>query len=260
MENQTLDSELLHSKEEGKSLSALLANGYETNSVAYIKKGLELFKQNMGPFIGFIILVGIIQGLIGSIPYLKSLANVIIAPIAAGAYIVSRKIDKQEPYAFSDFFDGVQLYKPLFIVSLIPTVIIGAITLVVGGWEYFKISFLGLQPSFDMNNLQSIISGFKSFAGRGSISGLLVAVVFILTLLSTFLVLFEKFEPVKALEISAKLIKKRFFNWVGFILLLGLFNLAGLLCLVIGLFVTVPSSICALYVAYEDVVGLNLRD
>lgn len=260
MENQTLDGDLLNSKEEGKSLNALLNNGYETNSVEYIKKGFEIFKQNIGPFIGFIILVGIIQGIIGSIPFLKSLANVAIAPIAAGAYIVSKKIDKNEPYSFSNFFDGMQQYKPLFIVALIPALIIGAITLVVGGWEYFKISFLGLKPSFDMNNLQSMLGGFKALAGRGSLSGILIAVVFILTIFSTFLVLFENFEPIKALEISVKLIKKKFFNWIGFMFLLLLFNIAGLMCLVIGLLVTVPSSICALYVAYEDVVGLNLRD
>ena len=98
------------------------------------------------------------------------------------------------------------------------------------------------------------------FGMRASLAGIISGVISILFLFGTFLVLFEKFEPLKALDISRKLVSKKFFNWLGFLLLLGLFNAAGALCLLVGLFVTIPSTVCALYVAYEDVVGLNLRD
>ena len=60
MENQLLDSDMLVNKE-GKSLSSLLANGYETNSVEYITKVTDLFKQNIGAYKGLINVVCIAQ-------------------------------------------------------------------------------------------------------------------------------------------------------------------------------------------------------
>ncbi|HOY41309.1 MAG TPA: hypothetical protein PLX60_05570 [Chitinophagales bacterium] len=262
MENQLLDNDMLDNKE-GKSLSALLANGYETNSVDYIKKGFEIFKQNIGPFIGFIIIVGIAEAIVGSIPFIKGLAGALVAPVIAGGFLVAKMIDKNETHSFSNFFDGTKNYVPLFLVTLLPTLLIGAILLVVGGWAYFKVAFLGIVPKLDIrdfNSLSTYASSMAGFGMRASLAGIISGVISILFLFGTFLVLFERFEPVRALDISRKLVSKKFFNWFGFLLLLGLFNAAGALCLLVGLFVTIPSTVCALYVAYEDVVGLNLRD
>jgi hypothetical protein len=262
MENQELDNELLNQKN-GKSLRSLLENGYETNSIEYIKKGIELFKQDIGSFIGFILIVAVAQGIISSIPFVKGFASAVIAPILAGGFIVARKIDQKEARSFSNFFDGTNKYTPLAIVTLIPTVIIAAIFLVIGGWSYFKVAFLGIKPAFDINHFSGMNFSYSSlygFAGRSGLAGLIAAVISVLFLFGTFLVLFENFEPVKALDISRKIIGKKFLNWVGFLFLIVLFNVAGAICLLVGLLVTIPSSICALYVAYEDVVGLNLRD
>jgi hypothetical protein len=74
------------------------------------------------------------------------------------------------------------------------------------------------------------------------------------------LVIFEKFDAVKALDISRKIVSKKFLNWVGFLFLIGIFNAAGAICLLIGLLITIPTSICAMYVAYNDVIGLDLKD
>jgi len=43
----------------------------------------------------------------------------------------------------------------------------------------------------------------------------------------------------------------------GFMLALVLLNLAGLLCFVVGLLVTVPITMAAITVAYHDVVGFD---
>ena len=262
MENQLLDSDLLDKNNEGKSLQDLLSNGYETHAVDYIKKGFEIFKQNIAGFIGFLIVIGVIQAILGSIPIVKGLAFALIAPIMAGYYIVAKMIDKKEPHSFSNFFDGTKNYVSLLIVSVIPTLVVALIMLVVGGWTYFKISFLGFKPEINFNNLNDLssIASATGLGARVGLAGLIAAVVSILFMFATFFVLFEKFEPVNALDISRKLISKKFVNWLGFLGLIMVFNFAGALCLGIGLFVTIPSSICALYVAYEEVVGMNLRD
>lgn len=262
MENQLLDSDMLNNKE-GKSLSALLANGYETNAVEYIKKGFEIFKQNAGPFIGFVILIGVIQVVVSMIPYIKGLVYALITPVAAGGFIVAKMVDKKEAHTFSNFFDGTKNYVPLLMVTLIPTAITAVIMLVIGGWAYFKIAFLGITPKLSLSDINSFAAYSQSMAGLGAragLVGLISVVISVFFLLATFFVLFEKFEPIKALDTSRKLVSKKFFNWLGFLLLIGLFNVAGAMCLLVGLLVTVPSSMCALYVAYEDVVGLDLKD
>lgn len=258
MENQLLDSDLLNNKE-GKSLSSLLTSGYETHSSDYIKKGFEIFKKNAGPFIGFILIVAVAQIIISIIPFVKGFAGALIGPIVAGGLIVSKMIDKNEPHEFSNFFDGMKNYVPLFLVTLFPTLLMAVIFLVIGGWAYFKMAFLGITPKIDFENMESL----KSLAGTGvraSLAGIISIIVSVLFIFGTSLVLFEKFEPIRALDISSKIVSKKFFNWLGFLLLLVLFNMVGLLCLGIGLLVTIPSTVCALYVAYEDVFGLNLRD
>ena len=42
-------------------------------------------------------------------------------------------------------------------------------------------------------------------------------------------------------------------SYLGLLLVLGLFNFLGLLCLVIGLFVTVPVTFLATMSAYEQI-------
>ncbi|MCB0508937.1 MAG: hypothetical protein R2739_05620 [Chitinophagales bacterium] len=261
MENQLLDNDMLDNNE-SKSLNEILTNGYETHAVEYIKKGFEIFKQNIGNFIGYLIIVGVVYFIISSIPFIRSIGYALAAPLLAGGYIVAKKLDKNEPHTFSNFFDGLQKYVPLFLVNLFPLLLIALIYLIVGGWAYFKIAFLGIKPEINLNDLESLSSAFSA-AGlgmRGSLAGIIAGIISILVSLGTLLVWFENFEPMKALDISRKIISKKFINWLGFFFLLGIFNVAGAICFGIGLLVTVPSSICAIYVAYEDVVGLNLRD
>ena len=261
MENQLLDSEMLENKN-GKSLNELLNNGYETHSVEYIKKGFEIFKQNIGGFIGFLFVAGILQIIISSIPFISGLSYAIISPILVGVYIVAKMIDKNEAHTFSNFFDGTKNYAPIFLVTLIPSLIIAVIMLVIGGWAYFKMSFLGIKPQLNFNDLDSLksIAAATGLGARAGLAGIIYIVISVLFLFAPLLVIFEKFDAVKALDISRKIVSKKFLNWVGFLFLIGIFNAAGAICLLIGLLITIPTSICAMYVAYNDVIGLDLKD
>lgn len=262
MENQISDNDM-QNKNEGKSLSYLLNNGYETNAVEYIKKGFEIFKKDIGSYIGFIIVVVIAQMIVSMIPFVKGFVSTLLGPVFVGGFIVAKKIDKNEEYTFSSFFDGTKNYVNLLLVMLIPNLIVGVVILIIGGWAYFKMAFLGIKPNFNPTDIDSLIKmsgSMTGMAGRASLAGLISLGITVLFLFATFFVLFENFEPIKALDVSRKIISKKFINWIGFIFLLVVFNIAGAICLVVGLLITIPSTICALYVAYEDVVGLDLRD
>ena len=74
------------------------------------------------------------------------------------------------------------------------------------------------------------------------------------------LILFANKRAWESMETSRNIIKKDFWNFVGFGMLLGLINIAGALFFGIGLLYTIPASACALYLAFEDVTEMRLEN
>jgi uncharacterized membrane protein len=111
----------------------------------------------------------------------------------------------------------------------------------------------------DMSDLGSLMSAYSGMGKRYAIIWLPMLVISVMWIFSSFFILFPKYKAWDAMEASRKVVFKKFFNWLGFLLLLGIFNVAGAICLLVGLLVTVPTTMCAIYVAFEDVVGTNVR-
>jgi uncharacterized membrane protein len=55
------------------------------------------------------------------------------------------------------------------------------------------------------------------------------------------------------MRLSRKTISLHWWKFFGFLLVLGLLNLAGLVACLVGFFVTLPVSLAALMYAYEDI-------
>jgi hypothetical protein len=137
-------------------------------------------------------------------------------PMTAGFFIVARKIYKNEPYDFGAFWKGFDFFVPLMLYTLIST-ILGTLALIA-----------------------LIIPGIYLFVGWT------FAIPFII---------FAKMEFWDAMEISRRLVTKKWWNIFGFLLLLLLINIAGAIVFFVGLLFTVPITYCALYAAFEDIVG-----
>lgn len=252
MENQLLDSDMLYNKD-GKSLASILQNGYETHSSEYLRKGFELFKQNAGGFIGFLIISFILRIVASFIP----LASIFMIPLTAGIIIVAKKIDKNEGYQFSNFFDGFQSIWPLIGSAFLQGLIALALMII------FFIPFFfvfGLSFFSSLGNASLYDSGFRYLMIAIFILVFIFLFIFVIWTFSSQLIVFNKKRAWEAMEISRKVMSKKYLNWLGFLLLLGLVNILGALCLLVGLLVTVPTTMCALYVAYEDVIGTDLVD
>jgi hypothetical protein len=54
-------------------------------------------------------------------------------------------------------------------------------------------------------------------------------------------------------------VKQDYFGYTMFVIALGLLNIAGVLCLLVGLLVTIPITFAAISVAYQDAVGFKPR-
>ncbi|MBD2034243.1 glycerophosphoryl diester phosphodiesterase membrane domain-containing protein [Leptolyngbya sp. FACHB-321] len=202
-------------------LEGILQQSYTVKINEYIGSGWKTFKKNPVGFAGFTLLFFLVNVAIAKVSQSVTLEGfislLISAPLNAGFLIVAFKLLKKRATTFGDFFRGFNHYLPLFLVSLVSSLVIGI--------------------------------GLLLFL----IPGLYLAVAYIFALP---LVLERKMNFWAGMELSRKLISKQWFSFLGFALVLVLLNLAGVLLLGVGLLVTIPLSACAIAAAYADIVGL----
>ena len=191
----------------------LIQQGYDTDAGTYIRRGWEIFQDNIGIFIGYTLLTVAISIAAAFIPFGSILVS---GPLTAGYYIVANKISKGEAYEFGTFFKGFDYFVPLLLYSLIAGIFIalGIVALIIPG-IYLAVAYT-FAPLF---------------------------------------IVFAKMEFWDGMELSRKLVTKNWWNIFGFVLLLFLINLTGTLAFLVGLLFTIPLTFCAIYAAFEDIVG-----
>jgi uncharacterized membrane protein len=98
------------------------------------------------------------------------------------------------------------------------------------------------------------------FTTLGLIACLVGALVVTAIFKFTYLFIVDKqmdFWP--AMQASHAVVKNDYFGFSMFVLLLVLVNFLGALCLLVGLFVTIPMTIVAITIAYREIVGFDQR-
>ncbi len=115
------------------------------------------------------------------------------------------------------------------------------------GFDYFLPAFVA-----------ALLIGIFAFAGSllCLIPGLIIAAMYKFT----FLFIMDKrmdFWP--AMQASHAVVKNDYFGFTIFLIAMALVNLLGLLCCVVGLLVTIPMSVAAITVAYQECVGFEQR-
>jgi serine/threonine protein kinase len=103
-----------------------------------------------------------------------------------------------------------------------------------------------------------VVAGFLAslLTGLGFLCLILPGIYLFVAWLFTFpLIVDRRLEFWPALQLSRKIISRHWWKFLGFLIVLGLINLAGLVSCFIGLLVTFPITFAALTYAYEDIVG-----
>ena len=140
----------------------------------------------------------------------------VTGPLTAGFFIVAHKINRGEEREFGTFFKGFDFFVQLLLYTLISGIFI----------------FLGF--------LALLVPGIY----------LAVAYSFAVPF-----IVFGRMEFWDGMEFSRKLITRKWWNLFGFMLMLVLINILGTLALVVGLLFTIPLTYCAIYAAFDDIVG-----
>ena len=144
-------------------------------------------------------------------------AALLFQPLASGILLFVFYLESGKNVRFEDFLDGFKHFTGLLFYTLVAGLII----------------FLGM----------------LAFV----LPGIYLAVSYIFT---PFYIIFGKIDFWESMELSRKLVQREWFSIFGFVLVLGVINLLGALAFGIGLFVSIPLSYCALYAAFDDIIGL----
>lgn len=231
-------------------IQQIIDGRYEVRIGDYISKGFTLMGRNTGGFIGYFLLVMLINVVLAIIPFVGSLASMVISPaLSVGPYIVANKLDRDEFTQFSDFFKGFDKLGNLFLTSLLTALIIagailpGIIMLFSSGFDFEYFEFTDPNPT-----ILTI-----------SILLMLLPVVY-LGVSYAFAPMFVWFYDLgawQAMEASRKIIGKQWGMMLILLIAIGIVAMAGLILLVIGILFTAPAMNCALYAAFADITRLD---
>lgn len=204
-------------------VSDRIHNGYEFRFSEYISDGFRIFGQYAGGFIGYTVLYFLIAVGLSALTqqvsqFLSQLTSLLLNPFTAGYFIVASRIFRGEQVEFRHFFDFFSRYGQLLWAGVVSSILTVLAT------------FILIIPGIYLAIAFSFISCFVVFGGV---------------------------KAVDSLKLSQKIVHKNWWSFFGFLIVLALINVAGLIAIGIGVLVTYPASMAAIYVAYEDIIGTD---
>jgi len=228
----------------------LSAEGYSFSIGEYIRQAFSIFQKAPGLFIVYALLSGLISVSAQLVPLLGSIAAILISyPILVGYYLAGHELSRDRPVQLSTFFGGFEYFGNLAAVYLIQ----------------FVASLAVMVPLF-------LTIGFSAFLG-GELGGEIIApavgipIVLVMMVPLVYLSVCWLYAPLfvvfhnmgfwDAMETSRKIIHKRWWMVFAFLLVLGLLMFGGILALLIGVLVTYPVAMVAVYKSFADITELH---
>lgn len=246
-----------------KDLSAeveRLSQGGYAFSGSYIRQGWDLFRADAGAYIGFTIVFFIISMVINAIPVIGMAGSLVTTVIAAGFYLYAHKDANQQNPSFGDFFGGFAFAAPLIIQQLIVWAATAALFSPLLFW-FVSAGFFSGEGDFAANVANGLLysSAEPPMWVLWAILPLtLVSIYFgICISFSTQFILFGGMNAWEAMTSSYQVIRHKWWTILGFLLALGLLNIVGAIFLGVGLLITVPVTVLAIYAAFADLFSLN---
>ncbi len=159
-----------------------------------------------------------------------------------------------------------------FVLGLLFTFISGAVPLILKGAMAAGLQIVCMKKLLGRRaDIGDLFQGFNYFVptlAATLVMGVFAAIGLVLCIIPglvviamyefTYLLIVDKkldFWP--AMQASHAIVKQDYFGFTMFLIAMGLVNLLGLLCCLVGVFVTVPLGYAAVTVAYKEIVGFE---
>jgi uncharacterized membrane protein len=222
------------------------------NGWAWIVSGWELFKKQPGMWIGIVVVAMILFFVMALIPFIGSLASMVLGPVFAGGVMLGCKaLDEGGELEFGHLFAGFkEKLGPLAAVGAIYLVAVIVIALVVG-----LVTGAGLF---------ALMGGGDPGAGAtaGAVMGMLLAVLLMLALLvpvfmaiwfAPSLVVLQDRGAVDAMKESFAGCLKNIVPFLLYGVVLFVASIVAAIPLGLGYLVLLPVAAGSVYTAYRDI-------
>ena len=232
-----------------------------------ISRSWQIVKNNFWLTVGTTFLVFLASWMISAIPLLGYLLGFILNEVLfGGLYWFFLKLIRGEETEVGDAFGGFRL---AFIQLMLAGVIMGLLTMIailIVCLPFFLpifldlIKFMGSLHGSGPSEVTALIAKFGILCVLGILAGMIVSIFLSIIWLFTLpLVVDKKLDFWQAMRLSRKVAMKIWFRLFGLMLVCGLIGIAGVLALLVGIFVALPISFCAIAYAYEDIFGNQNR-
>lgn len=237
-------------QQQKEKLESIINQGYVFHFSEYFDKGMNIFRKDIGSFVGFTLLYLLISIALSMIPIVGSITSALITyPLMVGYAIVAHQIDRNKSFEFGTFFKGFDFFTPLLLQYLILT--------------FVSLVFLLLLVIYAYLNLD--LDGFDIFALTAELEGLALPILLLMIPVfylyvswrwAPYFIVFYKMPYWDAMETSRRMIGKNFWPLLAFMVLLALLMVAGAIGFLIGMVFTIPIGMCVDYAAFADVTRL----
>lgn len=240
--------------EQHPKLQEVLETGYEFKLGDYISTGIDIFKKNIGVFVGYTAVFFLIVMVGSFIPFLGSIGLLVVTyPLLVGFYLGAHKLHKNETLEFRDFFKGFDYIGQLLLMYLV-TVLIVSIFLIP-----FFVSFFISITSLDSSDVlldDNPFAVFSIFPFWTFIFFLPMIYLGIAWMWAPFLIVFHKLSFWDAMMTSMKIVNKKFLMTLVFAIIVGMISSIGMVALFVGILLSYPAALCMQYAAFADITQL----
>jgi uncharacterized membrane protein len=216
-----------------------------------LRQGWQVYRQDPWRITGIIVIVFVAQFLLNSIPIAGALfAFLLNGPILGGVYFFCMQAIHGQTHGLQDVTSTIkERFLPCFLATTVSSLLAFAPILValIPAAGLFAASGVVMEELIKHPNLILGI-GLPLLAGALAMFYLLICWSFAVPIAAC-----TNTDFWEALKLSWRGVRKNFWAYFGLLLSLGLINLIGILCLVVGLFVTIPFTFLATMVAYEQI-------
>ncbi len=225
---------------------------YELDILGCVSRAWTVLSANFWLMVGgcavYLLIVGGISGF-AQIPFIgilfSLLSLVVTGPLVGGVYLFLLRVLRGQPAEVGDVFNGFRdNFGQLILAYLIPALITGAAAI--------PGTVMAAAPIVIMANNKAASAGLVALAAIGFFV-LLIPVLYLSLcwMFSLPLVADRRLDFWAAMKISRRQVGRHWWTLLGFTIVIGLVNLAGVLACCIGLFVTMPLVFAAMLIAYE---------
>jgi uncharacterized membrane protein len=212
-----------------------------------ISKAWEVMKANFGAMVGVPLLVFLVMGAGGMVPFIGSCISLVITgPLMGGLYLYLLKQIRGQGATIGDAFSGFSRnFVQLMLASLV-TSLLAYLPLLPFGIYFFARNIGRGAPDF------GVLDGV--LLGVGILTLMYLAIAWMFTVP---LVVDKGMHFWPAMQVSRRVVNHQFGSFLLLILVSIAISLAGMLALCVGLLVAMPLIFTAYACAYEQLFGAS---